>query len=68
MSIKRRDPNSGAIIYEQTPEEKLMENLRLDVKNLKKEVLNFKNFQTTTLTLIQQLYNRIEELEREVNK
>ena len=63
MAVKKRDPISGAIIYEQTAEEKLTENLRLDIKTLKKEVNNLKDFKTVALSLIQQLTERIDKLE-----
>jgi hypothetical protein len=63
MAVKKRDPISGAIIYEQTAEEKLTENLRLDIKTLKKEIKNLKDFKTVALSLIQQLTERIDKLE-----
>ncbi len=38
MPIKKRDPNSGAIIYEQTAEERETLNIQLRVKRLEKEI------------------------------
>ncbi len=63
MAVKKRDPISGAIIYEQTAEEKLTENLRLEIKTLKKEVSNLKDFRVQSIALIQQLTERIDKLE-----
>lgn len=34
MPISKRDPKSGAIIYEPTADEKVIEQIRIDIKKL----------------------------------
>jgi len=59
MVIKRRDPESGAIIYEQTPEEKRNEETRLKIKKLEKEILLLKSSNTQLFELVNKLAQKI---------